>query len=155
MDNCKGGVSISFSQWPVRDPERVTGQVQSTEFTAGATWEWRGSPGLWEDFFFFLSYSEQIYTQTWLAWSKVWVHFPNSSWALDQLLSLQKGTRELFFRVVSALGSGWCRRGGCAVRSSMSGLHMGSAHTLLQGLGRRAVTTRGDLRNVWFTIECM
>lgn len=103
--------------------------------------------------FFFLSYSKQIHTQTWLAWSKAWVHFPNSSWALDQVLSLQRGTRELFFGIVSVLGSGWCSRGGCAVRRRMSGLHMGSTHTLLQGWGRRAVTTRGNIRNVCFTVE--
>lgn len=87
----------------------------------GMTWEpWTVGRFV---FIIFLSYSKQIYTQTWLAWSKVWVHFPNSSWALDQLLSLQRGTRELFFGIVAAPGSG------CAVRSRMSGLHMGSTHT--------------------------
>lgn len=62
MKSCKGGVTISFSQWPVRDPEWVTGQGQSTEFTAGAMWQWRGSPWTVRRFFndFFLSYSKQI-----------------------------------------------------------------------------------------------
>lgn len=150
MNISKGGVRISFSQWPVRDPERVTGQGQSTEFTAGAAWEWRGSPGLWEDFFneFFLKLSKaNLYTdmtgllQSLCAFPKLLVSFGSSPKSAER----NKGVVFLGLCCPGLwlMQQGWlcCEKWGCE--------HCTCDFTFLQGLCRRAGIT-GEISEFFY-----